>query len=275
LRDIVVTSVERLLIILNLFTPQKPVWTLEEMASHVNFSRSSMYRYVGELTDSGFLMALGRGSFTLGPRIIELDRQIRVCDPLLAASKEVMRRASRNLPGGVLILSSLYGDRIICTHQEPEPSPLPISYSRGRTLPLFTSSTSRVILANLPHRTLVRIFLQHRADIAAAGLGGEWDQFKQRLREIRREGLYVTRSAVDAGMLCVASAIFSAPKSVIGALCFVETDTGQDVAPAVKEGLREATAEISRGVTSMLSLTTPSSPSYVPAVPQLEEAVGM
>jgi DNA-binding IclR family transcriptional regulator len=58
-----VTSVERLLNVLNLFTPQKPAWTLEKMAAQVNFSRSSMYRYVGELVDSGFLVALGKGNF--------------------------------------------------------------------------------------------------------------------------------------------------------------------------------------------------------------------
>ena len=265
------TSVERLLGVLNLFTPQKPVWTLEGMAAHVNFSRSSMYRCVRELAGSGFLVALGKGCFILGPRIIELDRQIRLCDPLLAASREVMREASRDLPGGVLILSSLYGDRIICTHQEPEPPPLPVSYSRGRTLPLFTSSTSRVILANLPQRTLVRIFLRDRAKISAAGLGEEWDQFKRRLREICRERLYVTRSAVDPGMLCTASAIFAAPKSVIGALCFVEADLGQEVAASVKGTLERATSEISESVNEILARNAPASASYVPAVPRLEE----
>jgi DNA-binding IclR family transcriptional regulator len=268
-----VTSLERLLSILDLFTEQKPVWTLDDMTSHVSFSRSSMYRYVGELTDSGLLVALGRGSFILGPRIIELDRQIRVCDPLLAASKEVMRLASRKLPAGLLILSSLYGERVICTHQEPEPSPLSVSYSRGRTLPLFTSSTSRIILANLPQRTLIKIFLRDRAEISAAGLGGEWDQFKMRLREIRREGVYVTRSAVDAGMVCTASAIFSGPKTVIGALCFVEADNGQEVPPAVKQTLLHATADISSSVKNLLSRGPHPSPSYVPAVPQLEEMV--
>jgi DNA-binding IclR family transcriptional regulator len=249
------SSLERLLSVLDLFTEERPIWSLENIIETHSFSRSMAYRYVKELSESGLLMPIGRGRFVLGPRIIELDRQIRVCDPLLAVGQPVMRDTIGMIGDGILTLSSLYGERIICTHQEPESSPLRVTHSRGRTLPLFSSSTSRAIVAHLPERKLVKLFLQHRPEISAAGLGHEWPEFKKQLSEIRRAGVCVSHGAIDPGVICAAVPLFNGngAGNVIGAICLVQADRGQDISHDVSESLRAAAAEISEQVGKLLS----------------------
>ena len=169
------SSLDRLLGVIDLFSPERPIWTLDQISAEFGTSRSTTYRYLKELSDSGFVAPIGRGGFVLGPRIIELDRQIRLCDPLMAVGREAIDRAAASLGGGVFLLTGRYGEQFICTYATPEMSDVTVTYSRGRVLPRFTGSTSLTILAHLPPRLLMRVFLRDRREIADAGLGVEWD----------------------------------------------------------------------------------------------------
>jgi DNA-binding IclR family transcriptional regulator len=221
------SSLERLLGIIDLFTPDTPVWTLEQITGQLGTSRSTTYRYLKELAESGFVSTVGRRGFMLGPRIMELDRQIRIGDPLILAARDIMQQAASVLGTGNLLLTGRYGERFICAHSAPEQSDVVVTYSRGQTLPRFTGSTSLTILAHLPTRTLARIFEAETAAIVAAGLSASWDAFSRALSTIRKAGIYVTHGAIDPGTICTAVPIFSNPRNVVGALCLVQKDLGQ------------------------------------------------
>ena len=74
---------DRLLSILRLYTFQKPEWTVEEAAKETGISISTAYRYFRSLRKIGMLEPLNGSAYTLGPAIVELDRQIRISDPLI------------------------------------------------------------------------------------------------------------------------------------------------------------------------------------------------
>src|ERR1700745_2150927 len=75
----------RMLAVLGLFTIESPEWSVEEAAESLGASVSTTYRYFRALTKVGLLSPVsGAGAgYTLGPAIIELDRQIQMCDPML------------------------------------------------------------------------------------------------------------------------------------------------------------------------------------------------
>ena len=180
------SSLERLLSILDLYTEAEPIWTLEEITHDTGYARSTAYRYVKELCDSGLLISIGRGAHVLGPRFIEFDRQIRNCDPLLTAAQGIMPSLHQKLDDGLVLLCSLYGDKVLSIHQEPLVTKLDVSFTRGRPLPFFYGATAKIILAYLPERRLVKLFLNHRIEIAKAGLGAEWEDFKATLAPLTR-----------------------------------------------------------------------------------------
>lgn len=143
-------SADRILQILGLFTPARPAWTPQEAAHALKLSRASAYRYFAQLEEAGFIEPAPGRRFALGPRIVELDRQIRLADPLVQASVDEMQKLARET-GGIALLCRLHKDRVLCIHQERGTrAPRFVSYERGRAMPLHRGATSKVILAFLP-----------------------------------------------------------------------------------------------------------------------------
>jgi DNA-binding IclR family transcriptional regulator len=143
-------SADRILEILGLFTPARPAWSATDAATALKLSRASGYRYFAQLEDAGFIEPVAGHRYALGPRIVELDRQIRLADPLVQASVDEMQKLARET-GGIALLCRLHKDRVLCIHQERGArAPRFVSYERGRAMPLHRGATSKVILAFLP-----------------------------------------------------------------------------------------------------------------------------
>ncbi|MGA8031925.1 MAG: IclR family transcriptional regulator C-terminal domain-containing protein, partial [Casimicrobiaceae bacterium] len=195
------TSLGRMLGVLDAFTERAPIRTVDGIAAALGYTRATAYRYVGELCDAGLLTRVARGAYALGPRIIELDRQMQRSDPLLEVAGGVMRGLLRPDHGQVVLLCSLFRDEVLCVHQVAQHSTLAVSYTRGRPMPLFRGATSKAILAALPERRLTRLFLDHQDEIRRAGLGRTREEFLAALKTIRRQGYAITRGEVDTGVV--------------------------------------------------------------------------
>lgn len=206
----------RVLGMIDLFTEEQPVWTTDHIIDRLQTSRATVYRYLQALTAAGFLSQLARGAYALGPRIIELDRQIRIADPLLRVAPAVMA-AQRDKVAGTQLLCRYYGLRVFSIFEERSDPRIQTSFDRGRPFSLFRSSGSRIILANLPTAQLRRLFLHHAGEIAAAGLGATWPAFRDTLKAIRKRGVAVA-SDIDTALIGIAAPIFAAPDIVSGSL---------------------------------------------------------
>lgn len=247
-------SGDRLLGILRLFSPEKPIVTVEDVARAMTVSVSQAYRYINSLVAAGMLEPLSGGGFVLGPAFIEYDRQIRLCDPMLQVARPIMADLTRIAPDtATVLLCRRYHDRVMCVHQEVGGAPqAPVSYERGRPMPLVRGAASKVILAHLPVRTLRRIFAAYQDEIAAAGLGADWAEFRAALTAIRRQGHAVTFAEVDAGRVGLAVPVFEEDGQVIGSLGFALADEG--CSPALLQHLTAFATAAARSIeTSMLA----------------------
>ncbi len=225
------TSIGRVLGILDLFTSDTPVWTVDMLVEHLGLARATVYRYVRTLCDAGFLAPVSGAGYVLGPRFIEFDRNIRLADPLLQIVPPVMAELRDIVQGGQL-LCAFYGLRVLSVLQDKTDPNITMSMERGRPFPLFKGSPSRVILANLPTRQLRNLALNHQKEIEAAGLGSNWNEFRDGLRAIRRQG-YLAASDIDKALVGISAPIFQAPGAVMASLCLVrrrENATPDDIA---------------------------------------------
>jgi DNA-binding IclR family transcriptional regulator len=240
-----------MLAVLDLFTAARPVWTAEDIIARLGTSRPTGYRYVRELVDAGLLMRLTGGLYHLGPRIIELDYQIRATDPVLAAGQPIMT-ALADRTGCHVLLSNIYGEQVLNVHHEPGIEPLKITFDRGVPLPLLRGATSKAILAFLSRGRLKRIHVRHAAAIAAAGLGASWDEFRRTLGTIRRQGYAYTGGELDPPNVGVAAPVFAADGEVLGSLTLVTLDKRwalldqAQVIALLREGARAISEAIAR-----------------------------
>jgi len=211
-----------MLAVLGLFTPERCEWTVDVAAGELGVSATTAYRYFKRLTNAGLLSPVSRASYMLGPAIVQMDRQIQMCDPMLRAARPVMDDLIKyGTEGAILLLCRLFHDRVMCVHevvgrgQEKRGN-----YERGRLMPLFRGATSKIILAYLPPRTVKSLFIQNAMAIADAGLGNTWDEFRRYLAAIRRDGAAVARGELEPGRVGIAAPIFEG-NAILGSLSFV------------------------------------------------------
>jgi DNA-binding IclR family transcriptional regulator len=213
-----------MLSVIDAFSERAPVWTVDGLAAAYGYTRATAYRYVGELCDAGLLIRVAHGAYALGPRIIELDRQLQRSDPLLAATEPVWPQLLRPDREQVALLCGLFRDKVLCIGQAARHRRIAVSYTRGRPMPLFRGATAKAILAWLPERRLSRLFAENAPEIRKAGLGASLADFLSALKAIRGEGHCITFGEVDPGVVGVAVPVFEEDGAVIGSLSLVFPD---------------------------------------------------
>ena len=204
--------------VLDLFKPGMPAIDIEGICRLLDYAPASSYRYVRELCDVGLLVRLP-GGYALGPRIIELDLQMREEDPLLNTSRELMETLAAETGLNVL-LSELYGNTVINVHQEHGRETDALRFGRGRPMALFRSATARVILAHLPARQLRRVYDDNAEHPDVLRLGDNWKSFAKAMLDTRKRGYSVSEGDLDNGKAGIAAPIFDG-KRVLGSITAV------------------------------------------------------
>ena len=216
------SSLARMLSVLDLFNERQPAWSAEGIAEALQVSLPTGYRYVKLLVEAGLLQRAAGSHYSLGPRIIVLDHYIRLADPVLAHAIPFMQELVEGT-GLDCVLSGLYGQQVLDTHREYGKVPAPLSYGRGRPRPLFLGATPKVILASFPPAQLHKVFDTQTEAIAAAGLPTDWAAFRKYYGAIRKAGHYFSNGELEPNLAAVAAPLVKADGTVLGAISLVTT----------------------------------------------------
>ena len=190
-------STNRMLRILGLFELSRPVITPEWLMETLGVSRASIYRDLGQLVKAGMLERVADRGYVLGPMVIELDRQIRLADPLLEAADDLLGQLASET-GGAVLLCRLHGSKVMCIQQVNGRNPaLSVSYERGRAMPLYRGATSKIILASLPPPQLKQLWAAERPALVAAGLPDDYAQLSKLLADMRSAGYCFAQGEID------------------------------------------------------------------------------
>ncbi|MFN7288016.1 MAG: IclR family transcriptional regulator [Burkholderiales bacterium] len=214
-------SAERLFALLACFTEQAPVWETDALIAALGCTRATGYRAIKTLVDAGFLVKLAAGRYALGPRIVQLDWQLRSTDPVLRRAVPVMESLVEKT-GFDAVLSVLMGETLIDTHRASrQGSRLELGYGRGRPRPLFLGASPRVLLAHLPVTTQRRLQARHAVEVARCGMGQNWQEFRARLAAVREAGWSLSLGELEAHLGAIAVPVFGEEGTVVAALALV------------------------------------------------------
>ena len=225
-----------MLSVLDLFDLERSSWSVEEAAQALGLPTSTAYRYVSSLSRYGMLARHGAARYVLGPTIIRYDRQLRLTDPLITAARGEMDTLAALRPGEtVVFLCRLIGRQVMCVHQAVVGDPgFATSYERGRLMPLYAGSASKVILAHLPSRHTRAMYDREPAAFAGAALGETWTEVKSRLRALRSGEIVVTSGEIDPGMRGLSAPVTDEAGIVAASLSIAGRDTVMDPAAIAK-----------------------------------------
>ena len=243
------SSLEKMLSLLNVFTTEQPIWSSEDLIQHLGAPASTCYRYLKVLHTSGYLARVANGSYVLGPRIMELDRVSRESDPVYIAGSPVGQRLTLDT-GHSTLLCILFSDSVMCVQQARGLNVPQGLFSRGQRRPLVAGASAKSILAHLPMHQLRILHARHAEAIAQVGMGNDWEAFKTSLKQIRQLGFSMTVGDYNAGIISIAAPLFNREGEVLGSLAIVASnqttsaDAFRDYAHHVVRAARETSARI-------------------------------
>lgn len=210
----------KVLSILGLFSKDQPVWQPEAICAALGFTRATGYRYLKELVEFGLLKKVSARHYALGPRIIELDYQLRQSDPMLLAADPAMHALSQQTGMEVVLTVIMGRKQVIDIHRVHALSPITTSVarSRGRTRPMFRGGAPKILLAHLPRAQQQQLYHQHHAEIAACDMGHSWEGFKDTLVHIKKAGFYLSWGELEPDVGAAVVPVFSPEEEVVAAL---------------------------------------------------------
>ncbi len=197
------SSLVRMLSVLDLFTEAEPAWTPDAIAQRLACSLPTAYRYVRALMRAGLLRRAVAGSYVLGPRLAELDFQMRRTDPLLRDGDAALRALCEDTGCDVVVAEAL-GDRLITVQQLHGTEGVSASFGRGRRMPLFRGMLSKTLLAWMPRAALRRLYDAHAVEAAAEPFAASFETLVANLRPIRAQGHAVSVGELDPGLAGIA-----------------------------------------------------------------------
>ncbi|MEB2399699.1 MAG: hypothetical protein OZ927_09195 [Alcaligenaceae bacterium] len=213
--------------ILCLFGPERALIGIDDIVQALDISAASAYRYAADMVEAGLLSRLA-GRYRLGMKIIELEYLISTGDPIIAAAGGLMADLARGT-GGDVLLCNMYDRTLVNVAHVAAGKPIPLRYSKGLPMPLFRGSQAHVVLAFMERRRLKRLYEAALQDPAsrddALRMGADWAAFSRRLRQVRKQGHYVSRGELDPGVTGIAAPVFG-DGEILGSLVIVHGRAG-------------------------------------------------
>jgi DNA-binding IclR family transcriptional regulator len=241
------SSLKKLIAALELVSDAKMSWTPEEIAKELKVSLPTAYRYVRELYGAGLFARLPGGAYTLGPRIVTLDYQMRRTDPLERVGRELLQGLARET-GLIVLVSYWLNDQVLNVYEQNPTGVGDPRFGRGQVTSLFRSSSARIVLAYQKPPRQKRIFDRHEGDPDRDLLGRDWPSFRKALNEIRREGTSRTEALLVPDQIGLAAPLLNGDGTAHGSLTIVGPMRHFSLfdEAALRRRLTDAAAELTR-----------------------------
>lgn len=219
------STLGKTLALLDFFGPDSLQVSAETIIDRTGLSKATVYRYVKDLCDAGLLTRVGSGSYSLGPRIIELDWMMRQYDPILMAGRELMHRLADETRLAVFS-SMFYDDRIINTYIVEPSETFAFHFGRGQPMPLFWGAQSKVLVSCQSGRRLQKLFQDKIAgDPDNPCHGWSWQEFSRTAKKIRKDGYCITTGELTEGLMGIAAPILAQDgREAVASLCVLGDD---------------------------------------------------
>lgn len=191
--------------------------SLEEIMQDLNVPRSTAYRMVKSLLDRGFLRKGAKtGQYQLGYQLVQLAQLADTRAELAQAAIPVLEEIVKEF-GETSFITVRSGWQALCLEQVESPHPIRLSYSKGRTLPLYAGGSAKVILAHLSQRDQEKILSRDLNTFTDPALVDP-DIIRLNLDDIKKKGYAVSRGETDLGAVAICVPILDSEGKLLGGL---------------------------------------------------------
>jgi DNA-binding IclR family transcriptional regulator len=210
-------SSRKVLAILTYFEPGRTHASVDELAEFIGAPKSTTYRYISLLRETGLLVADASGRCHLAPRLIRMANAARAAISFLEPAAPIMEQLSNATRETVLLVERI-GDSGVCVAKHDSDQLLRLSFEVGTAVPLHRGAASKLLLAYLPEEEREQ-YLERAAKLYA-DLPSRLPELRAKLDQIRREGIVFSQSELVQELWGIAAPVKQG-NSVIGAISLV------------------------------------------------------
>ncbi len=194
--------------VLELFSPQKREWSIQEMIEVLGYHKSSIQRIVSTLEGEGFLKRIqsNRGIYRLGPQILflggiaDMSTDLRsIARPIMAQLVERVRETS--------YLCILEGNQCLYIEKVESSQPIQIIHGIGKRNPLHCTGVGKALLSGMAEEEIRKIFSASGLKRFTAHTITSVDSLLHQIEQVRRRGVAHDLEELDLGVKCVAAPI--------------------------------------------------------------------
>jgi IclR family transcriptional regulator, KDG regulon repressor len=243
-----IKSLIKALHLLKLFSPQRGLWTFDEMVAALGFHKSSVQRIVATLEQQGFLSkAVPRKSqYRLGPEIIFLGSVAEVNLDLRSIAKPAMNALVERVQETCYLCvvdrhQCLYIEKVECSQ------PLRIINAVGQRNPLHCTGVGKALLSGMSREEIDQVIAMRGLKAYTPNTITDRKRLMQEIRMVRKTGVAFDNEELNPGITCLAAPIRNNSGGVVASLSL--SGPSQRFAPdAVRrfeDEIRAAAQEIS------------------------------
>jgi IclR family transcriptional regulator, pca regulon regulatory protein len=204
--------------LLSLFTEQRPVWRVSDMATATGIPVPTVYRMVMTLAAEGYLAHLPNGDYRPGVRVLTLGTASLRSMDLVELATPVLRSLAEST-GETVNLCVLTADQVLYLIRLRNSDLVTANIQVGSTLPAVYTSIGKLLLADLDDDELARrltaeSFRPPHGPNAKLSL----EELRHELAAIRRDGWAVQDEELAFGLRSIAVPVRDASGRMIAGL---------------------------------------------------------
>ncbi len=211
-----VTAFARGLAIIQAFGPNRPDYTLAELAKLTNLPRATVRRCLHTLVSLGFARNTGR-YFSLTPKIMSLGYSYLAATPLPGIAQPFLETVSETI-GESCSLCVLEGEEILYVARAATRRLPSVTLMVGSQLPAFCTATGRVLLSGLPERELRHKLPQAPLRAYTAHTVTDVEQLLARIRAVVSDGYSLVDQEFDSGLRAIAVPVYGADGTIVASM---------------------------------------------------------
>lgn len=211
-------SLQNGLEVFNMFSRDRSVVTVGEIAKHLGVHKSSASRIAATLVALGYLRVAPKSSgFQLGGKLARLG-SIAVIDTSLTSVAEPIMQALAEDTGETCHLGILEGSDAVTVALIDGSFSLRLHSWVGKRSPAHLTSMGKVLLAGLSDRALDLLYPNEELESPTPYSISTKSALKSHLAKIRTTGYALDNEELEIGLRCVAAPTFSHDQRVIASL---------------------------------------------------------
>ena len=213
-----VKTVDRLVKILDCFSPEQRTWSLAELSVQLALPKSTLHRFLVSLESHGILRRdPGDRRWRLGYRLVVWGKLAAESTGLSHVALPAMRELSA-ATGETTILTIYQGGEVVCIEKVETFHPVRLTFDVGNRRPPHAGASSKVLMAYLPEEEIRAIVRDRGLPRLCTNTITDAQLLVAELARIRERGYADSGEETDVGAWGVATPIHNWEGDVVAAV---------------------------------------------------------